>query len=156
MGKRKQQQLRTNKWAKTFWQWMHHQWQPTTCLQRFFTEYKKITIYYACPDLHGAAGSGTDDKLLIRLLPFHRGSIFFLKDKLFPKSFWNQRGGVLLSEGRTASVVPAVTPTKQHKSNHMTVVQVCQNTIQIKLCRRRKTMLFQTLHGNVSIFGAPW
>lgn len=72
-----------------------------------------MTIYYPYPDLHGAAGSGIDDKLLIRLLPFHRGSIFFLQDKLFPQSFWNQSGGVLLSEGRTASVVPKVRPNQK-------------------------------------------
>lgn len=56
-----------------------------------------------------AAGSGFPS-LFIQLL-FNRGSFFFLQDKLFPQSFWNQSGRVFFSEGCTASVVPAETPS---------------------------------------------
>lgn len=46
----------------------------------FFKVIQKLLSY---PDLHGTAGSGSDDKLVIGLLPSHSSSIFFLQDKLF-------------------------------------------------------------------------
>lgn len=45
------------------------------------------------------------------LLAFHGSCIFFLQDKLFPQSLWNQSGRVLLHEGRAASVVPGESPS---------------------------------------------
>lgn len=97
-----------------------------------------MTICYPCPDLHGAAGSDIDDKHMIGLLPFQRGSIFFLQDKLFPQSFRYKRGRVLLSEGRTASVVPAMTPTKQYKPNHVTTIIIVyerEESVILNSCR---------------------